>query len=167
MVHRFFVPLVPIFIFRLLFLAFMPLRVRRAHCYAAIAFASFTKHRRFIQNSGSLPICQTPTTTSIECSRARCAAERFHAGLFNRFRIAAALSARQDHSNAVFRKVANVTGELKLGGLFDSPQFVSKHGDGVTIVPRAEAFGGAVQDLAQPLSYTVTAVDRHESGAEL
>jgi len=36
-------------------------------------------------------------------------------------------------------------------------------GDGVTIVPRAEAFGGTVRDLAQPIPCTAIIIDPSES----
>jgi hypothetical protein len=39
--------------------------------------------------------------------------------------------------------------------------------DGVTIVPRAEAFGGAVQDLAQHIPGTIPLIDPYESRSEL
>jgi hypothetical protein len=34
--------------------------------------------------------------------------------------------------------------------LFDRLRALAEHGDGFTIVPRAEAFGSAIHDLAQP-----------------
>jgi hypothetical protein len=39
--------------------------------------------------------------------------------------------------------------DLMLVALFDRLRPLSEPDDGVTIVPRGEAFGGAVQDLAQ------------------
>jgi proton glutamate symport protein len=58
-----------------------------------------------------------------------------------------------------FRTVANVTGQLMLVALFDRrPEL----GYGVTIVPRPESFGSAVQDLAQPLPGAGTVIDSHE-----
>ena len=62
-----------------------------------------------------------------------------------------------------FRTVANVTGDLVLVALFDRLRSLPEPGGGVTIVPRAEAFGGAVQDFTQPLPGTVPIIDPHES----
>jgi len=36
-------------------------------------------------------------------------------------------------------------------------------GDGVTIVPRAEAFAGAIQDLAQPVPGSLPIIDPDDS----
>jgi hypothetical protein len=47
-----------------------------------------------------------------------------------------------------FLTVANIAGDLMLVALFDRLRSLPEPGDGVTIVPRAEAFGGAVQDRA-------------------
>ena len=46
--------------------------------------------------------------------------------------------------------------------LFDRLRCLPEPGEGVTIVPRAEAFGGAVQDVAQPIPGTVPIIDPHE-----
>jgi hypothetical protein len=40
-----------------------------------------------------------------------------------------------------FRAVANISGDLVLVAQFDVLRSPPEHGDGVTIVPRAEAFG--------------------------
>jgi hypothetical protein len=47
------------------------------------------------------------------------------------------------------RMVANITGDLMLVALFDRWRSLPEPGDCVTVVPHAEAFGGAVQDLPQ------------------
>jgi hypothetical protein len=52
---------------------------------------------------------------------------------------------------------------LYRGAPFARLRSLPEPGDGVTIVPRAEAFGGAVQDLAQPIPGTVPIIDPHES----
>ncbi len=62
-----------------------------------------------------------------------------------------------------FRTVANITGDLMLVALFDRLRSLPEPVDGVTIVPRAEAFGGAVQDLAQHIPGTVPIIDPYES----
>jgi Na+/H+-dicarboxylate symporter len=62
-----------------------------------------------------------------------------------------------------FRAVANITGDLMLVALFDRLRSPAEHGDGFTIVSRAEAFGSAIHDLAQPLSGTATIIDPSES----
>jgi len=49
-----------------------------------------------------------------------------------------------------FRTVANIRG-FNAVALFDRLRSLPESGDGVTIVPRAEAFAGAIQDLAQPI----------------
>jgi hypothetical protein len=61
------------------------------------------------------------------------------------------------------RAVANVAGGSMFVALFDRLRSLPKPGDGVTIVPRAEPFGGAVQDLAQPIPGTVPIIDPHKS----
>src|SRR5216684_7246911 len=58
-----------------------------------------------------------------------------------------------------FRTVANITGDLMLVAPFDRLRSLPQPVDGVTIVPRAEAFGGAVQDLAQHIPGTVPIID--------
>jgi hypothetical protein len=68
-----------------------------------------------------------------------------------------------DPTADAFRTVANITGDLMLVALFDCLRSLPEPGDGVTMVPRAEAFGGAVQDLAQPIPGTVPIIDPHES----
>jgi hypothetical protein len=40
----------------------------------------------------------------------------------------------------------------QLVALFDRLRALAEHGDGFTIVPRAETFGSAIFDLAQPFS---------------
>ncbi len=62
-----------------------------------------------------------------------------------------------------FRTVANITGDLMLVALFHRLRSLPEPVDGVTIVPRAEAFGGAVQDLAQHIPGTVPIIDPYES----
>jgi hypothetical protein len=47
-----------------------------------------------------------------------------------------------------FARVANIAPDLMLVALFDRSRPLTEPGNGVTIVPRAEAFGGAVQDPA-------------------
>jgi hypothetical protein len=51
----------------------------------------------------------------------------------------------------------------QLVALFDRLRALAEHGDGFTIVPRAEAFGSAIHDLAQPLPGTAAIVDPSES----
>ena len=61
-----------------------------------------------------------------------------------------------------FSAAANVAGVM-LVALFDRLRSLPEPGDGVTIVPGAETFGGAVQDFAQPIPGTVPAIDPHKS----
>jgi hypothetical protein len=51
----------------------------------------------------------------------------------------------------------------QLVALFDRLRSLAEDGDGFTIVPRAEAFGSAIHDLAQPLPGTAAIVDPSES----
>jgi hypothetical protein len=62
-----------------------------------------------------------------------------------------------------FRTVANITVDLMLVALFDRLRSLPESGDGVTIVPRAEAFAGAIQDLAQPIPGSLRIIDPDES----
>jgi hypothetical protein len=50
-----------------------------------------------------------------------------------------------------------------LVALFDRLRSLPESGDGVTIVPRAEAFAGAIQDLAQPIPGSLRIIDPDES----
>jgi hypothetical protein len=47
--------------------------------------------------------------------------------------------------------------------LSDRLRSLAEDGDGFTIVPRAEAFGNTIHDLAQPILGTATIVDPSES----
>jgi hypothetical protein len=58
---------------------------------------------------------------------------------------------------------ANITGDLMLAALFDRLRALAEHGDGFTIVPRAEPFGSTIHDLAQPIPGTATIIDPCES----
>ena len=62
-----------------------------------------------------------------------------------------------------FRTVANIAGDLMLVALFDRLRSLPEPVDGVTIVPRAEAFAGAIQDLAQPIPGSLPIIDPDES----
>jgi Na+/H+-dicarboxylate symporter len=68
-----------------------------------------------------------------------------------------------DTTADAFRTVANITGDLMLVALFDRLRSLPESGDGVTIVPRAEAFAGAIQDLAQPIPGSLRIIDPDES----
>jgi hypothetical protein len=57
----------------------------------------------------------------------------------------------------------NATGYPMLVIIFDPLQLLREPYDRVTIVPRAKAFGGAAQDLAQPIPRAVSIIDPHES----
>ena len=61
------------------------------------------------------------------------------------------------------RAVANVAGGSRFVALFDRLRSLPKPGDGVTIVPRAEAFAGAIQDLARPIPGSLRIIDPDES----
>jgi len=61
-----------------------------------------------------------------------------------------------DTMRDAFRTVANVTADLMLLTLFDRLRSQPDPGKDVTTVPRAEACGAAVHDLAQPLPGTIT-----------
>jgi len=61
-----------------------------------------------------------------------------------------------------FRTVANIRG-FNAVALFDRLRSLPESGDGVTIVPRAEAFAGAIQDLAQPIPGSLRIIDPDES----
>jgi len=52
---------------------------------------------------------------------------------------------------------------LVLVALSDRLRSLPEHGDGVTIVSRAEAFASAVQDLAQSVPGAIPIIDPHES----
>jgi hypothetical protein len=68
-----------------------------------------------------------------------------------------------DPTADAFRTVANITGDLVLGALFDRLRLLAENGDGFTIVPRAEAFGCAIHDLAQPFPGTATIIEPSQS----